>query len=181
MESDTIDAMPSAQQTVLVLDFGSQYTQLIARRIRDAKVYSEIHPFDYPVERIRALGPRAIILSGGPQSVYAESAPICSREVLELGIPLLGICYGMQLMAYLLGGNVEASSEREYGRAEVDVLDSALFAGTPRHQKVWASHGDRILREPAGFRPNASTPNSARASLTAPPKVASISSIFFTA
>jgi GMP synthase (glutamine-hydrolysing) len=151
--------MPSPQQTVLVLDFGSQYTQLIARRIRDEKVYSEIHPFDYPLERIRALAPQAIILSGGPQSVYAESAPICSRELFDLGVPILGICYGMQLMAYLLGGNVEASSEREYGRAVVDVIESALFANTPRRQKVWASHGDRILRQPDGFRSIASTSN----------------------
>jgi GMP synthase (glutamine-hydrolysing) len=144
--------LPSHHETVLVLDFGSQYTQLIARRIREAKVYSEIHPFDHPVEKIRELAPKAIILSGGPQSVYGESAPICSREVFELGIPILGICYGTQLAAYLLGGVVEAASEREYGRAEVDVLESPLFTGTPSHQRVWASHGDNILREPPGFR-----------------------------
>src|SRR5206468_3989189 len=91
-------------ETVLVLDFGSQYTQLIARRIREQKVYSVVHPFDFPVERIRQLAPKAIILSGGPQSVYAETAPICSREVFEVGVPILAICYGMQLTAYLLGG-----------------------------------------------------------------------------
>src|ERR1044071_1083239 len=107
-------------QTVLVLDFGSQYTQLIARRIRDQRVYSVVHPFDYPVEKIRAMAPTAIIFSGGPQSVYGESAPICSREVFDLGIPILGICYGMQMTAYLLDGGVEAASERDYGRAEIN-------------------------------------------------------------
>ncbi len=147
-------------QTVLVLDFGSQYTQLIARRIRERRVYSVVHPFDYPVEKIRELSPRAIILSGGPQSVYSDAAPYCSREVFDLGVPILGICYGMQLTAYLLQGNVEASDEREYGRAEIDVIaDSPLFAGTPQHQRVWASHGDRILSEPAGFRTTASSHN----------------------
>jgi GMP synthase (glutamine-hydrolysing) len=147
-------------QTVLVLDFGSQYTQLIARRVREQRVYSVVHPFDYPVEKIRELAPRAIILSGGPQSVYGESAPICSREVFELGIPILGICYGMQLTAYLLDGGVEAANEREYGRAEIDVTaDSPLFASTPRHQRVWASHGDRIFREPPGFRTIAKSAN----------------------
>jgi GMP synthase (glutamine-hydrolysing) len=152
-------------QTVLVLDFGSQYTQLIARRIRDNRVYSVVHPFDFPVEKIRELAPRAIILSGGPQSVYAESAPICSREVFELGIPVLAICYGMQLAAYLLEGRVEAAAEREYGRAEVDVLvdDSPLFAGTPKHQRIWASHGDRIVAAPPGFRLTASSANAPNA------------------
>ena len=139
--------------TVLILDFGSQYTQLIARRIREQRVYSVVHPFDYPVEKIRELNPTAIIFSGGPQSVYSESAPICSRDVLELGVPVLAICYGMQLTAYLLDGNVEAAPEREYGRADVEVIaDSPLFANTPPRQSVWASHGDRIVHEPPGFR-----------------------------
>jgi GMP synthase (glutamine-hydrolysing) len=147
-------------QTILVLDFGSQYTQLIARRIRENRVYSVVHPFDYPVEKIRELAPRAIILSGGPQSVYAEGAPYCSREIFDLGIPILGICYGMQLTAYFLEGRVEPASEREYGRAEIDVIaESPLFAGTPSHQRVWASHGDSILAAPPGFRVTASTPS----------------------
>ncbi|HEY0141697.1 MAG TPA: glutamine-hydrolyzing GMP synthase [Thermoanaerobaculia bacterium] len=147
-------------QTVLVLDFGSQYTQLIARRIRENRVFSVVHPFDYPVEKIRALAPTAIILSGGPQSVYSEAAPICSREVFEFGVPILGICYGMQLTAYLLGGKVEAAAEREYGRAEIDVTaESPLFANTPVHQRVWASHGDRILEGPPGFRTTATSPS----------------------
>ena len=146
------------EQTVLVLDFGSQYTQLIARRVRENRVYSVVHPFDYPPAKIRELAPKAIIFSGGPQSVYAESAPICSREVFELGIPILGICYGMQLTAYLLDGKVEAVLEREYGRAEIDVTaDSRLLANTPKHQRVWASHGDSILAAPPGFNVMASS------------------------
>src|SRR5690349_2587421 len=101
-------AFVQPDQTVLVLDFGSQYTQLIARRIRENRVYSVVHPFDFPVAKIRELAPRAIIFSGGPQSVYGENAPYCSREVFDLGIPILGICYGMQLTAHLLDGKVEA-------------------------------------------------------------------------
>ena len=147
-------------QTILVLDFGSQYTQLIARRVRENAVFSVVHPFDYPLEKIRALKPRAIILSGGPQSVYSESAPHCSREVFQLGVPILAICYGMQLAAYLLDGKVEAASEREYGRAEVEVTaQSPLFEGTPKRQQVWASHGDSILAPPPGFHVTAQSKN----------------------
>ncbi len=153
--------MPAVpEQTVLVLDFGSQYTQLIARRVRENRVYSVVHPFDFPVEKIRELAPKAIIFSGGPESVYSEAAPYCSREVFDLGIPILGICYGMQLTAFLLEGKVEAASEREYGRAEIDVTaQSPLFEGTPPHQQVWASHGDNILSAPPGFTVTASSSN----------------------
>ncbi|MGZ5464290.1 MAG: glutamine-hydrolyzing GMP synthase, partial [Thermoanaerobaculia bacterium] len=148
------------EQTVLVLDFGSQYTQLIARRIRENSVFSVVHPYDFPIEKIRELSPKAIVLSGGPESVYSEAAPYCSREVFELGIPILGICYGMQLTAYFLHGKVEAATEREYGRAEIEVTaDSPLFRETPRRQQVWASHGDRILEGPPGFQTTASSPN----------------------
>ena len=148
------------EQTVLVLDFGSQYTQLIARRIRENAVYSVVHPCDWPIEKIRELAPKAIVLSGGPQSVYSEAAPYCSREVFDLGVPILGICYGMQLTAYFLEGKVEAATEREYGRAEIEVsADSLLFTNTPKQQRVWASHGDRILAGPPGFRTIASTPS----------------------
>jgi GMP synthase (glutamine-hydrolysing) len=144
---------------VLVLDFGSQYTQLIARRIREQRVYSVVHPFDLSIERIRQLAPRAIILSGGPQSVYADGAPYCSREVFALGVPVLGICYGMQLTAYFLDGAVEPAAEREYGRAEIDIIArSPLFKDTPEHQRVWASHGDRILAGPPGFKTTATSP-----------------------
>jgi GMP synthase (glutamine-hydrolysing) len=149
-----------AEQTVLILDFGSQYTQLIARRVRENRVYSVVLPFDHPIEKIRELAPTAIILSGGPQSVYGEGAPYCPREIFDLGVPVLGICYGMMLTAYLLGGNVEAATEREYGRAEIDVTEeSPLFANTPPRQQVWASHGDRIISAPEGFRTIATTPS----------------------
>ena len=149
-----------AEQTVLVLDFGSQYTQLIARRVRENRVYSVVHPFDYAIEKIRELAPRAIILSGGPESVYGESAPYCSREIFDLGIPILGICYGMQLTAYFLDGKVEAANEREYGRAEIEVTaETPIFANTPARQQVWASHGDRILAGPPGFSVTATSPN----------------------
>jgi GMP synthase (glutamine-hydrolysing) len=147
-------------QTVLVLDFGSQYTQLIARRIRENRVYSVVHPYDFAIEKIRDLAPKAIVLSGGPESVYSEAAPYCSREIFDLGIPILGICYGMQLTTYFLDGKVEAATEREYGRAEIDVTsESPLFSGTPAHQHVWASHGDRIISAPPGFRTTASSSN----------------------
>ena len=149
-----------AEQTVLVLDFGSQYTQLIARRIRENRVYSVVHPFDISVDKVKEMAPKAIILSGGPQSVYSESAPHCSKGIFELGIPILGICYGMQLTAFLLDGRVEPAAEREYGRAEIDVTaKSALFTDTPDHQKVWASHGDRILAAPPGFQVTATSPS----------------------
>ncbi len=148
------------EQTVLVLDFGSQYTQLIARRIRENGVFSLVQPFDLSVDKIRALGPVAIVLSGGPQSVYSEAAPYCAREIFDLGIPILGICYGMQLTAYFLDGKVEPATEREYGRAEIDITaDSLLFRETPVRQQVWASHGDRILAAPAGFDVTATSPS----------------------
>jgi len=146
-------------ETVLVLDFGSQFTQLIARRIRESKVYSEIHPFDLGLDRIRAMRPKAIILSGGPQSVYSEAAPHCDPKLFELGVPILGICYGMQLMAHLLGGRVEASAEREYGRAEIEVLGGELLRNTPRKQTAWMSHGDHTLEMPPGFIKTASSIN----------------------
>lgn len=144
---------------VLVLDFGSQYTQLIARRIREQKVYSEVQPFDYSLEKIRESRPAAMVLSGGPQSVYEEAAPVPSRELFNLGIPILGICYGMQLTAYFLGGRVDAATEREYGPAVIEVKRSTLFEGLPPQQKVWASHGDRISEPPPGFQVIASSPN----------------------
>lgn len=154
--------MSSTAETILVLDFGSQYTQLIARRVRENHVYSEIHPFNIPVAEVRRIAPRGIILSGGPQSVYGESAPFMEREIFELGIPILGICYGMQLTSYLLGGQVEAAPEREYGRAEIEILqDSLLFKDTGKSHRVWMSHGDKILQPPPGFELTASSPSTA--------------------
>src|SRR5690349_6703575 len=114
----------SNRQTVLILDYGAQYTQLIARRVRESHVYCEIHPYNTPLAKIREIGPRAIILSGGPQSVYAEDAPKSDPNLFQLDLPTLGICYGEQLMALQLGGKVEPSQEREYGPADV-VIDEA--------------------------------------------------------
>jgi GMP synthase (glutamine-hydrolysing) len=147
-------------QTVLILDFGSQYTQLIARRVRENRVYCEVHPFDLPAEEIRRLQPIGIILSGGPQSVYSEAAPLRDASLFELGLPVLGICYGMQLAAHVLGGEVEPARQREYGRAEILIeRPGALFEGLSAREPVWMSHGDRIGRLPPGFDRIATTRN----------------------
>src|SRR3989339_902377 len=148
---------------ILVLDFGSQYTQLIARRVRENSVYSEIFPYNAPFEKILDFKPKGIILSGGPSSVYSKGSPIPDIKIFNLGIPILGICYGMQLMAHLLGGRVAKAAKREYGRAELAIDDeSDLFKGiSPNLQAVvWMSHGDRIAKYPKGFIPIAHTENS---------------------
>lgn len=140
------------RESVLVLDFGSQYTQLIARRIRELGVYSEIKPFNTHLEQIKKSQPKAIILSGGPASVWDEEAPLLNPNIFDLGIPILGICYGMQLTAHLLGGNVERSVRREFGPAEIEITDSSdLFSNIPEKTRVWMSHGDRVLKLPDGF------------------------------
>jgi len=139
-------------ETVVILDFGSQYTQLIARRVRETGVYCEIHPFNTPIETIRKVNPKGIIFSGGPSSVYEEGAPHCSPELLNLGVPVLGICYGLQLLSYFLGGKVESSARREYGSAQVELIgESRLLAGMPSNFQVWMSHGDHVTEAPAGF------------------------------
>jgi GMP synthase (glutamine-hydrolysing) len=141
--------MSSAHETILVLDFGSQYTQLIARRIREANVYSEVVPFNTSLDVIRKHEPRGIVLSGGPDSVYEVGAPSCDRGIYELGIPILGVCYGMQLMAKDLGGKVVPGAEREYGARDIQAVGkSCLLEGLKR---VWMSHGDRILEPPPNF------------------------------
>jgi GMP synthase (glutamine-hydrolysing) len=141
-----------SHQTVLILDFGGQYTQLIARRVRENRVYCEVHPFDIPEEEIAARDPVGIILSGGPQSVYAPGAPIRGSELFELGVPILGICYGMQLMAQALGGEVEPAEHREYGRTEIEIdYRGKLFEGLEERQTVWMSHGDSITELPPDF------------------------------
>ncbi len=146
---------------ILVLDFGSQYTQLIARRIREGRVYSEIFPFNAPIGKIKAFKPKGIVLSGGPSSVYERHAPIPDREIFDLRIPVLGICYGMQLMAHVLGGRVAKAQQREYGKAELVVDDSTdLLAGITKKTVVWMSHGDRIEEPPRDFRGIAHTVNS---------------------
>ncbi|MBW1978790.1 MAG: glutamine-hydrolyzing GMP synthase, partial [Deltaproteobacteria bacterium] len=150
-------------EKILILDFGSQYTQLIARRIREAQVYCEIHPFNMGLKGIRAFAPRGIILSGGPASIYDKDAPVADREVLHLGVPVLGICYGMQYIAHVLGGEVEKADQREYGSALIKVVDSSdLFSGFDRSKEemAWMSHADRIRRMPEGFSALASSKNS---------------------
>jgi len=140
---------------ILILDFGSQYTQLIARRVRECQIYSEIHPYNIPMEKVKSFSPKGIILSGGPASVYEENAPLCDPALLRMGIPILGICYGMQLIGYLLGGNVARSEKREYGKARL-ILDrnGGLFKHMGRkgsQLEVWMSHGDQIRTLPSGF------------------------------
>jgi GMP synthase (glutamine-hydrolysing) len=144
---------------VFVLDFGSQYTQLIARKIREIGVFSEIFPFSLPLSRLKKENPAALILSGGPQSVYEKGAALPSREIFELGIPVLGICYGLQLMAHLLGGRVAASEKREYGFAALKILDRrGLLSGIKDEGQVWMSHGDRVEKLPPGFIASGRTP-----------------------
>jgi GMP synthase (glutamine-hydrolysing) len=155
-------AAASGHQTVLILDFGGQYTQLIARRVRENRVYCEIHPFDLALAEIRRRRPIGLILSGGPQCVLDPGAPSAPADLFELGIPVLGICYGMQVIAHVLGGVVEpADRRREYGRAEVSLVSSAepgcLFAGLAGTETVWMNHGDRVRQLPAGFRATASS------------------------
>jgi len=146
---------------ILVLDFGSQYTQLIARRIRELGVFSEIQRFDFPIDEILKLKPKGIILSGGPSSVYEDGAPQVDEKLFELGIPVLGICYGLQLIAYKLGGIVDKFAKREYGKAVLRVIkDDDLFYGFNSQSVVWMSHGDALIKEPDGFEVIAWTDNS---------------------
>jgi GMP synthase (glutamine-hydrolysing) len=147
--------MSSKFETILILDFGGQYTQLIGRRIRDANVYTEIVPYSISLDTLKAYQPKGIVLSGGPSSVYETGAPVCDSGVLKLGIPVLGICYGMQLIGKELGGCVEPAVQREYGSRTLDsVKPSFLLNGM---QRVWMSHGDRILEPPPGFDVTART------------------------
>jgi GMP synthase (glutamine-hydrolysing) len=153
-----------AFETIVILDFGSQYTQLIARRIRELGVYCEIHPFNLQLEKLRGLKPKGLILSGGPSSVYEPDAPHCAVEVLQLGVPVLGICYGLQLLSYFLGGKVEPSSRREYGAATIKTLTpsglpNVLLDGMPGEFPVWMSHGDHVTVAPPGFEVIAATDN----------------------
>jgi GMP synthase (glutamine-hydrolysing) len=151
-------------ETVLILDYGAQYSQLIARRVRELGVYSELQPFNTPLEKIRAINPKGIILSGSPHSIYEPGAPVSSREIYDLHVPVLGICYGLQLIAHQLGGEVDSAARREYGHAELLVDDpSDLFHGiseaTTGPLKVWMSHGDHLTKMPPGFASIAHTVN----------------------
>ncbi|MDI6780136.1 MAG: glutamine-hydrolyzing GMP synthase [Bacteroidota bacterium] len=139
-------------ETILVLDFGSQYTQLIARRVRESGVFSEIQPFDFPILKIRELKPKGIILSGGPSSVYEVNSPLPSTEIFNLDIPILGICYGLQVIAFQLGGEVDKSAKREFGRAALIIDDTSdLFFNVDKKTNVWMSHGDALIKLPDGF------------------------------
>ena len=136
---------------MLVVDFGAQYAQLIARRVREARVYSEVIPHTATVEEIKAKDPQAIVLSGGPASVYAEGAPQLDPAVFDLGVPVFGICYGFQAMAQALGGTVAHTGTSEYGRTELNVTGGQLHADLPQTQPVWMSHGDAVTEAPEGF------------------------------
>jgi len=154
-------------EQIVILDFGSQYTQVIARRIRECNVYSIIVSYATPAAEIAAMNPKGIILSGGPASVYARKAPLPEKGIFDLGVPVLGICYGLQIMAQFLGGKVEPGTKREFGKGTLDVKDSfcALFAGLPERLQVWNSHGDKLTKIPTGFESVAVTENSDYAAL----------------
>src|SRR2546422_1686496 len=149
-------------EQIVILDFGSQYTQVIARRIRECNVYSTLLRYDTPAKKIAALKPSGLILSGGPASVYAEGAPLPDRAIFKLQIPVLGICYGLQILAHFLGGKVEPGQKREFGKGTLRVQDSfcPLFANLPETLQVWNSHGDKLARLPTGFKAVAVTENS---------------------
>ena len=150
------------RESIIVIDFGSQYSMLIARRIRESKVYCEVVSHRTSWERVAVLNPKGVILSGGPASVYEEGAPLAPTWVYDEGLPVLGICYGMQVMAHQLGGKVKPSSRKEYGSASINISaqDARLFSGLPSELQVWMSHGDHITEPPAGFESLASSENS---------------------
>ncbi|MGD9898326.1 MAG: glutamine-hydrolyzing GMP synthase [Calditrichaceae bacterium] len=156
----------TSHETILILDFGSQYTQLIARRIREKGVFSEIQPYNYDLSKIKSKKIKGIILSGGPSSVYEIDAPHIGKEIFDFGVPVLGICYGLQLITHLLGGKVVKSEKKEYGSARLQISESGyLLNDIPDNSKVWMSHGDKVLELPKGFLPVASTENSPYAAI----------------
>jgi len=159
------------EQKILILDYGSQYTQNIARKVRESEVYCEIHPCTKPFDDIARMNPKGVILSGGPSSVLEAGAPLVDPRLFDLGVPILGICYGMQLITHLMGGRVDPSAHREFGRAELHTSDaSPLFEGVTQNSVVWMSHGDRINQLPPGFKATANTGNSPIAAIENPEK-----------
>ncbi|MFD2680063.1 glutamine-hydrolyzing GMP synthase [Bacillus seohaeanensis] len=155
------------QEMILVLDFGSQYNQLITRRIREFGVYSELHPHTITLEEIQEINPAGIIFSGGPNSVYGDDAFRCDERIFDLDVPIFGICYGMQLMTMHFGGKVERAKHREYGKAAINIdKTSKLFGGLPEEQVVWMSHGDLVMEAPEGFDVNATNPSCPIASMS---------------
>ncbi|MET3700139.1 GMP synthase (glutamine-hydrolyzing) [Bacillus oleivorans] len=166
----TKSAFPE-QEKIVVLDFGSQYNQLITRRIREFGVYSELHPHTLSAEEIKEMNPKGIIFSGGPNSVYGENAFTCDENIFNLGVPILGICYGMQLITHLFGGKVEKAQHREYGKSTLYVKeDSPLFTKLPKEQTVWMSHGDLVVQTPEGFRVDGTNPSCPIAAMSNPEK-----------
>src|SRR4051812_23097791 len=160
VDEGAIDA-PKAVDEVVVLDYSGQYSQLIARRVRECGVFSELLPHHVGAEEVRRRAPKGLILSGGPASVYADGAPRLDKELLQLGIPVLGICYGMQLLAVSLGGRVEGAEVGEFGRSELTVKEPGrLFQGLPREQTCWMSHRDTVFSPPPGFTALASSTQS---------------------
>src|SRR4051812_1053410 len=149
-------------EQIIILDFGAQYTQVIARRVRECNVYSVILRYDTPAAELAALKPKGIILSGSPSSVYAKNAPLPDAAIFQLGVPVLGICYGLQVLGHYLGGKVEPGQKREFGKGTLSVSDSfcPLFANLPEALQVWNSHGDKLTKIPPGFKSVAVTENS---------------------
>ncbi len=159
------------RETIIVLDFGGQYNQLIARRVRECNVYCEVHPYDMPLEKIKEMNPKGIIFTGGPNSVYDEDSPVCDMEVYRLGVPVLGICYGAQLMAHMLGGKVTAAPVSEYGKTEVDIdRNAAMFQGVSEKTVCWMSHTYYIEKKPEDFTVTAHTPVCPVAGMECPEK-----------
>lgn len=159
------------KEVVIVLDFGGQYNQLIARRVRECNVYCEVHPYNMSMEKLKEINPKGIIFTGGPNSVYGEDSPRCTREIFELGIPILGICYGSQLMSYLLEGSVATAPVSEYGKTEVEVdRTSAIFKNVAAKTICWMSHTDYIEKAPENFKITATTPVCPVAAMECPEK-----------
>ncbi|SNU07061.1 GMP synthase (glutamine-hydrolysing) [Lachnospiraceae bacterium] len=160
------------RELIVVLDFGGQYNQLIARRVRECNVYAEVHPYTIPIDELRAMNPKGIIFTGGPNSVYLETSPSYTKDIFELGIPILGICYGSQLMAHLLGGKVATAPVSEYGHTDVQIseMQSKLFKGVPVNIAVWMSHTDYIAQVPDGFKTTAYTKDCPTAAMEYPEK-----------
>ena len=159
------------KEMIIVLDFGGQYNQLIARRVRECNVYCEVHPYNISLEKIRQMQPKGIIFTGGPNSVYGEGAAVCGKEIFEMGIPILGICYGSQLMAHLLGGKVTTAPVSEYGRTEVNIhAQASMFKGVSETTICWMSHTDYIEKAPEGFQITAHTPVCPVAGMECPEK-----------
>ena len=159
MRDATRSGIQMQREMIVVLDFGGQYNQLIARRVRECNVYCEVHPYNLSLEELKAMNPKGVIFTGGPNSVYGQDSPICSLDVFELGVPVLGICYGSQLMAHLLGGSVATAPVSEYGKTEVEVdINSVIFQEVSPTTICWMSHTDYIEKAPSDFTITAHTP-----------------------